>query len=223
MKNDDNNLGSKSLGEPKWRFNTFFSDISADLVSKFKLLHTELLKDNPTLGIIPTKTETDADYLHFADIYLACKAILSKDKSKIIYDLGPGNVLPGLIMAALAPDRSIVVVDSDGKKIDFVKKMAIPMGLSNITAQVSRLEDISDGLILSAIIRGPLPITKYLLPMRKPMATDGKLHHLKGNTWAREVGDIPSQICTFWKPELAGEYQLPISGARLAVVTTIKR
>lgn len=223
MKNDDNNLGSKSLGEPKWRFNTFFADAPADLLSKLEILHTELLKANPGLSIIPTKTETDADYLHFADIYLAIKAILAKDKSTTIYDLAPGNVLTGLILALMAPERKVIVLDIDGKKIDFVKQMINSLGISNITAQVGRIEDVAEGVMPSAMIRGPLPITKYLLAMRKPMAADGKLHHLKGNTWAREVGDIPSQICSFWKPELAGEYQLPISGARQAVVTTIKR
>lgn len=223
MRNDDDNLGSKSIGEPKWRFKSFFSEVSDDFDRRLKILHTELMKVNPSLQIIPSKTETDADYLHFADSYIACKNILAKDKSPIFYDIAPGNIITGLIMALLAPDRKVVVVDIAGPKIDFVKSVAAQMGLSNIQGQTSRVEDLSEDLISSAIIKGPLPITKYLLLMRKPIIDGGRLHLLKGNNWAREVGEIPSQICTFWKPELNSEYELPISGARVAVVTAIKR
>ena len=221
MKSDD--LGSKSVGEPKWRFKSFFKEVSDEFDAKLHIFHREIIKNNSAIQLIPTKTETDADYIHFADSYLACKTILAKDQKKVTYDLQGSSGLPGIILALLDPNRKIIVIDSYGPRIDFIKDVASKIGLSNLQAQIAKVEDMPDNVIESAIIRGPLPITKYLLQLRKHMASGGVLHHMKGNTWAREVGDIPSQICTFWKPELAGEYQLPISGARQAVVSTIKR
>ncbi len=221
MKNDG--LGSNSVGEPKWRFSTFFKDVSEELVAKLHVFHTELLKANPSIQLIPTKTITDADYMHFADCYLACKAILTKDQKSTTYDLAGSNGIPGIILAAIDPKRIVIVVDIDGRKIDFVKEMASKLKLPNLQGFVGKVEDIPENTIESAIIRGPQTITNYLLLMRKHTAPTGLVHHLKGNNWAREVGEIPSQICTFWKPELAGEYQLPISGSRQAVVTTIRR
>ena len=223
MKNDNDDLGSKSIGEPKWRFKSFFNDISDDFEKKLKILHTELLKANSSVNIIPGKHETDADYMHFADCYMACKSILAKDPAKTIYDIAPASVLSGVIIALLAPDRTAVIFDNDGKKMEFAKHLGAVLGLSNLKVNIGRVEDLPEASISSAIVRGTIPITKYLLLMRKPIAANGMLHHMKGNTWAREVGDIPSQICAFWKPELCAEYQLPISGARMAVVTTIKR
>lgn len=221
MKNDD--LGSKSVGEPKWRLKSFFKDISEEVVTKLHIFHTELMKSNSHTQIIPAKTETDADYIHFADSYLACKALMTKDQKGTTYDLAGSNGIPGIVLAVLDSKRKVIVIDIDGRKIDFIKDVAAKMGLSNLQGYIGKVEDLPENTIESAIIRGPLTITKYLLLMRKHTASGGLLHHMKGNNWAREVGDIPSQICTFWKPELSGEYQLPISGARQAVVTTIKR
>ena len=221
MKNDD--LGSQSTGEPKWRFKTFFADLPADLEAKFKILHTEIIKNNSGINIIPGKSEIDSDYMHLADCYLAVKGIIAKDKSKTIYDILGSNGLPGIFLAALDPSRKVVVMDSDGRKMEFIKSVASQMGLSNLQANIGRVEDLAENTIESAIIRGNLPITKSLLFLRKYVSQNGVLYHMKGNTWAREVGDIPSQICSHWKPELCCEYQLPISGARMAVVSTIKR
>lgn len=216
-------LGSNSVGDPKWRFKSFFPEVSDDFVSRLHIFHKELMKVNSSLLFFPTRAETDADYTHFADCYLACKAIVAKDNKKTTYDLVGGYGIPGLILALLDPNRQVVVLDSDARRMEFISQIASKMGLSNVKTVVGKAEDQAENSIESAIIRGQLPITKCLLLMRKPIGPGGLVHHMKGNTWAREVGEIPSQICSFWKPELTGEYQLPISGTRLAVVTTIKR
>ncbi len=221
MTNDG--LGSNSVGEPKWRFKTFFKDVSDDFVAKLQIFHAALIKANSAIQLIPTKTETDADYMHFADAYLTAKIVMTKDNKTTTYDLAGSNGIPGVVLAVLDPKRKVIVIDTDGRKIDFIKDVAIKMSLTNVHAYIGKIEDLPENTIESAIIRSPLPITKHLLQLRKHTASSGLLHHMKGNNWAREVGDIPSQICTFWKPELGGEYQLPISGARQAVVTTIKR
>jgi len=59
-----------------------------------------------------------------------------------ILDVGTGGGFPGIPLAILFPQCQFHLVDSIGKKIKVVNEVSQALGLSNVTASHSRVEDI---------------------------------------------------------------------------------
>lgn len=206
--------------EPTWRIREWFPELGDETLSRLRIFHLELLRFNKSMALISRKTEVQADLLHFADSIIAAKQILKSTKSQRIFDIGSGNGLPGLIIAALDTARQVVCVDSNAKKTEAIRHFAQKMHLSNVAVGQTRFEDMKEGIIECAVSRGFASISKTLLMARKPMAKDGVYFHMKGTTWVREVAEIPTQICPFWSPKLVADYNLPEGGHKLSLVVT---
>lgn len=59
-------------------------------------------------------------------------------------DVGTGPGLPGLPLAIVNPDKQFVLLDSLGKRIRFIRQVILELGLTNVTAVQSRVEDFHD-------------------------------------------------------------------------------
>jgi len=59
-----------------------------------------------------------------------------------ILDSGTGAGLPGVVLAIAEPDRHFVLVDSNGKKVRFLRHIQRTMGLDNIEPLHARLESL---------------------------------------------------------------------------------
>jgi 16S rRNA (guanine527-N7)-methyltransferase len=73
-----------------------------------------------------------------------------------ILDVGTGGGFPGIPLAILYPDVHFHLVDSIGKKITVVKEVAAGLGLTNVTAQQIRAEEIKseyDFIVSRAVTR----------------------------------------------------------------------
>lgn len=58
-----------------------------------------------------------------------------------LLDVGTGGGMPGMMVALCQPERECVLLDSNGKKIRFLKQLIADMKLSNVTAVQTRVED----------------------------------------------------------------------------------
>ncbi len=56
-------------------------------------------------------------------------------------DVGTGPGLPGLPLAILNPDKHFVLLDSLGKRLRFIRQVLLELGLKNVTAVQSRVEE----------------------------------------------------------------------------------
>ncbi|GEO00128.1 ribosomal RNA small subunit methyltransferase G [Novosphingobium sediminis] len=93
-------------------------------------------------------------------------------------DLGSGAGFPGLVIAALEPQRPVTLVDSRRLRTEWLARAAALMGLSNVEVMLSRVEDLADRQwqVISARAFAPLdrlldvaarfstPETLWLLP-----------------------------------------------------------
>ncbi len=57
-----------------------------------------------------------------------------------IIDIGSGMGVPGVIIAIWCPDKKVSLLDSNHKKIAFLKQVVIELGLSNVDVICSRVE-----------------------------------------------------------------------------------
>lgn len=93
-------------------------------------------------------------------------------------DLGSGAGFPGLVIAALQPDRSVTQVDSRRLRTEWLARAAAEMGLANVEVVLSRVEDLADRTwavisarafapldrLLDMAVRFSTPETLWLLP-----------------------------------------------------------
>ena len=55
-------------------------------------------------------------------------------------DVGCGAGLPGLILALMRPEWAFVLLDSNSKKVSFVRQVKIELGLKNVSVYCARVE-----------------------------------------------------------------------------------
>ena len=93
-------------------------------------------------------------------------------------DLGTGAGFPGLVIAALQPNRTVTLTDSRRLRIDWLSRMIEQLGLINTRAVLARVEDLptQECAVISARAFAPLdklltisarfstPDTLWLLP-----------------------------------------------------------
>ncbi|MGZ6479878.1 MAG: 16S rRNA (guanine(527)-N(7))-methyltransferase RsmG [Bdellovibrionales bacterium] len=210
-------------GNALWRVGEWIPGLPADQMERVKAFHAELLKFNAKVNLISKNTERESDELHFADCLLAGEIILKLPLPKRVFDIGSGNGFPGLIFPIMDPKREYVLVESDSRKCEFLKHTIAVLKLKNVSVLNVRFETLSTLGIEAAVSRGFASIAKTLLACNKVFAKGAQFIHLKGANWSSEIAELPSQLISVWQPELVGEYFLPVSQARRAIVSTQKK
>jgi 16S rRNA (guanine527-N7)-methyltransferase len=56
--------------------------------------------------------------------------------------------------------------------------------------------------------------------LRRVFMAKGNYFHFKSEEWSKEVAEMPTALCSYWLPELMGEYKLPILEVKFAIVKT---
>ncbi len=69
-------------------------------------------------------------------------AILPHVRGATLADLGTGPGLPGIVLAIAAPGREMLLVDSNGKKVRFLREAIRALKLDGVRAVQSRVEDV---------------------------------------------------------------------------------
>lgn len=217
-KGEDKRTGGNAL----WRTSAWFPDLPGNNLKLLKAYHVELMKFNVKLNLISRNTEREADEVHFADCILSSALLLKENLGERIFDIGSGNGFPGVVLGILDPKREFVLVESDQRKSEFLKHAICSLQMKNMSVMNVRLENLQGTAIKFAVSRGFASISKTLLLCNRIFGKTGNFYHLKGNNWSSEIVDLPSQLISAWTPRLVGEYTLPVSQARRAIVATQK-
>ena len=69
-------------------------------------------------------------------------AVLPYVQGQSLADLGTGPGLPGIVLAIAAPGREMLLVDSNGKKVRFLREAIRALKLDGVRAVQSRVEDV---------------------------------------------------------------------------------
>ncbi|HDR1594638.1 TPA: 16S rRNA (guanine(527)-N(7))-methyltransferase RsmG, partial [Pasteurella multocida] len=135
-------------------------------------------------------------------------------QGKHFIDVGTGPGLPGLPLAIVNPNKHFVLLDSLGKRISFIRNAIRELGLDNVEAVLSRVEEYHpeqpfDG-VLSRAFASLKDMTDWCQHLPKQ---DGYFYALKGLYHQEEVEELSEkftiqQVIRLQVPELIGERHL---------------
>ncbi len=103
-------------------------------------------------------------------------------EARSIADVGPGAGFPGLVLAVALPHAQVRLVESVGRKCDFIRRAVAAAQLTNVRVMHARAEDWPEGIerhdVVTARAVAPLPVlVEYAAPL---LALDGRLVAWKG-------------------------------------------
>ncbi|UTC24979.1 16S rRNA (guanine(527)-N(7))-methyltransferase RsmG [Candidatus Comchoanobacter bicostacola] len=81
----------------------------------------------------------DQEIYHILD---ALSASHYFEQSNTILDVGTGAGFPGVPLAIMHPNKSFHLVDSNGKKIAYLRALILDLGLNNVTVYHERIEQL---------------------------------------------------------------------------------
>lgn len=109
-----------------------------------------------------------------------------------ILDVGSGAGFPGLPLAIAEPDRMFDLVDSNGRKIQFIKHVTGLLGLRNVIAVKARTEDYAPGYRFDTVIARAVAALPRLAEIAgHHVGEHGVFVALKGRAPAEECEHVP--------------------------------
>lgn len=134
-----------------------------------------VLKKNESINLTTITEEDEFIKRHLLDS-IACFQWPEIENAETIVDVGTGAGFPGIPLAICYPKKRFVLLDSLGKRIDFVNDAVADLGLSNVKAVQVRAEDAGRNPALRetydlCVTRAVAPfnvLLEYCLPLIKP-------------------------------------------------------
>lgn len=122
-------------------------------------------------------------------------------------DLGTGAGFPGLPLALANPDRRFTLIDSNGKKVRFVRHAARELGLDNVEVLHSRVERVTVAQPFDSVLARAFASLPDLLRTAAPLcAPDGRVLAMKGKWPQAEIDALPPG----WRSE--GSHTVTVPG-----------
>ncbi|WP_173910435.1 16S rRNA (guanine(527)-N(7))-methyltransferase RsmG [Acinetobacter sp. Marseille-Q1618] len=115
-----------------------------------------------------------------------------------LLDIGTGGGMPGMIIALCQPERQCVLLDSNGKKIRFLKQFIADLKLQNVVAVQTRVENEDSiqelGQFDVITSRAFASLTDFVAASKPFMHTESVIASMKGLIPEDEVTQLKDQF-----------------------------
>ncbi|MGB7417728.1 MAG: 16S rRNA (guanine(527)-N(7))-methyltransferase RsmG [Erythrobacter sp.] len=157
-------------------------------IERLNVLEHLVLEENTRQNLISKGSQGHIWQRHIADSAQLLEHVPRGTSSPFWLDLGTGAGFPGLVIAALRPEWPVRLVESRTRRVEFLRRCLVELGLESCEVLGDRLEQIPpfQAKIISARAFAPLskllslsaafstPQTCYILPKGR-----GAAHELK--------------------------------------------
>lgn len=162
----------------------------------------KLLMWNKAYNLTAITQPTEALIKHVFD----CLAVVPHLPAGSLLDIGTGAGLPAVIVAICQPERACSALDSNQKKIRFIRQVASELGLSNVQPIASRIEAHAQTYDV-VTSRAFASLSDFVTLAEPRMQPKGHLCAMKGR--APETAEL-EQLQAQWQIEV-----LPLAVPRL--------
>jgi 16S rRNA (guanine527-N7)-methyltransferase len=164
-------------------------ELDESRLSLFRTYEKELLFWNRKVNLISHKTEFDIPIRHFIDSLTLARFVPSGSR---LLDIGTGGGFPGVPLKILDPSILLTLVESNGKKVSFLRELCRKLNLE-VKILHSRVEELA-GQYRSAfdivVSRAGLRLPELLETGSLFTSPGGKIIAMKGGD-SREEESLP--------------------------------
>lgn len=169
----------------------YFPELTELQKEQFKMLQ-DLYQDwNMKINVVSRK-DIDELYLRHVLHSLGIAKFHQFVPDATVLDVGTGGGFPGIPLAILFPGTNFVLVDAIGKKIKVVQEVVNGLGITNVTAIHSRVEELDqqfDFIVSRAVAAMPTFVHWVKGKIKKDSVHDRKngILYLKGGDLEEEL------------------------------------
>jgi 16S rRNA (guanine527-N7)-methyltransferase len=117
--------------------------------------------------------------------------VLPHIDAKHLLDVGSGAGLPGIPLAICLPDLQVTVIDSNSKKVSFMRQAKAELGITNLEVLGGRVEDIAPARKFEIIIsRAFSDLSLFISLTHHLLDAHGKWLAMKGVYPEAELADL---------------------------------
>jgi 16S rRNA (guanine527-N7)-methyltransferase len=201
----------------------YFPDLTGQQLDQFGRLGSLYEEWNSQINVISRKDIEQLYERHVLHSLAIAKIIQFKPKTTVL-DVGTGGGFPGIPLAILFPETSFMLIDSIGKKIKVVNEVASALGLTNVTAEHIRVEEVKqkfDFVVSRAVTAFP----RFVAMVRTKVASKSNndlpngILYLKGGDFEEEIEPFRNQIQVY---ELQSFFQEEFFETKRLIHMTLK-
>lgn len=150
-----------------------------------------LLKWNKAYNLTAITQPADIQTKHINDSL----SVLPYLKGQRIIDVGTGAGFPGIPLAIAAPEKQFVLLDSNGKKIRFLKQVVHELALQNVEVINTRVELLNpDELFDTVITRAFASLLDMINTTQHLLKSGGYFLAMKGIVPVDDLKKLPHNI-----------------------------
>lgn len=132
---------------------------------------------------------------------LDCLSVVPWVSGANLADIGSGAGFPGIPLALAAPQRQVVLIDANGKKVRFLREAVRNLGLTNVTVEQQRVEN-ARGNFDCVTARAFASLADMLTLGGHLLAPSGVWLALKGQLAGAEMAALPAGFRVSATPRL---------------------
>lgn len=164
---------------------------SSESLKRLDQLVSELIDENSRQNLVANSSLEQVWLRHIADSAQLLRWVC--EPRGVWMDLGAGAGFPGLVIAAMRPQQPVMLVESRKRRIDWLERVALELGLDNCRVEGRRLEQVEplEAGVISARAFAPLDRLLRLSARFSTTATQWVLP--KGRSAEQEVQELPGR------------------------------
>ena len=149
-------------------------ELSDKQIAQFNLYYELLTAKNKVMNLTAITEYNDVVKKHFIDSMMISR-VLDMKKINSICDVGTGAGFPGIPLKIVYPHLHLTLVDSVGKRVNFLSEVVEKLGLEDVEAIHSRTEDLAHNskyrekydLVTARAVASMNVLSEYCIPYAK--------------------------------------------------------
>jgi len=186
-----------------------------------------LISENSKQNLIRFNDESEIFKKHIEDVLIPF-SLTENSLYGNVADMGSGGGIPGVILSILFPSSDFTLVETEGRKADFLEMVAEKLRLDNLKVYNGRLETFGKeyrekyDFITSRALAAISICCEYAAPLLK---TEGKLLLMKGPNYLNELHESKNAFETLsMQQDSVSEYKFDYDGEEFRhYIVTIKK
>ena len=149
-------------------------ELSDKQITQFNLYYELLTAKNKVMNLTAITEYNDVVKKHFIDSMMISR-VLDMKKINSLCDVGTGAGFPGIPLKIVYPHLHLTLVDSVGKRVNFLSEVVEKLGLEDVEAIHSRTEDLAHNskyrekydLVTARAVASMNVLSEYCIPYAK--------------------------------------------------------